>query len=232
MPDLTPNLGLKKPLGNENVTRVAYNENLDLLDQNVAKSSDLTTHLADGVKHTTQAEKDAWNAKETPAGAQAKADVVQTNLTNHLEDLITDIDGVHGLKIESGTWTPVIKCLTVPGSHTYSSHVGSYYKIGKLVYISGYILITTKDVEMSGSVAIDGLPFVVASGNAFSSGIALGSYSNFTLDTNYQSLTLEARYNSTCIDMYEIYSGHQGTLPSSAINNSTILKFGGCYITS
>jgi len=51
MPDLTPNLGLKKPLGNETVSRAAYNENLDLLDQNAAKSSDLAAHLADGVQH-------------------------------------------------------------------------------------------------------------------------------------------------------------------------------------
>ena len=37
MPTTTPNLGLKKPLGNEIVSRQAYNENLDLLDQNVAE---------------------------------------------------------------------------------------------------------------------------------------------------------------------------------------------------
>jgi hypothetical protein len=38
MPEVTPNLGLKKPLGNETVSRAAYNENLDLIDQNVAKA--------------------------------------------------------------------------------------------------------------------------------------------------------------------------------------------------
>ena len=37
MPTITPNLGLKKPLGNEIVSRQAYNENLDLLDQNVSE---------------------------------------------------------------------------------------------------------------------------------------------------------------------------------------------------
>lgn len=40
MPDITPNLRLKKPLGNENVTRAAYNENLDILDQNAANAGD------------------------------------------------------------------------------------------------------------------------------------------------------------------------------------------------
>jgi hypothetical protein len=32
MPELTPKLGLKKPLGNENVTRQSFNENWDILD--------------------------------------------------------------------------------------------------------------------------------------------------------------------------------------------------------
>jgi hypothetical protein len=47
MPDVTPRLGLKKPLGNEVVSRAAYNENIDLIDQNAAKASDLAAHLAD-----------------------------------------------------------------------------------------------------------------------------------------------------------------------------------------
>lgn len=51
MPDITPNLGLKKPLGNETVSRAAYNENLDILDQNAAKFSDLTAHLAESMPH-------------------------------------------------------------------------------------------------------------------------------------------------------------------------------------
>jgi len=51
MPEVTPNLGLKKPLGNETVSRAAYNENLDLIDQNVAKAvhgHDVATPNADG----------------------------------------------------------------------------------------------------------------------------------------------------------------------------------------
>lgn len=39
MPDLTPNLGIKKPLGNENVSRASFNENWDILDAGVAPRS-------------------------------------------------------------------------------------------------------------------------------------------------------------------------------------------------
>lgn len=47
MPDLTPNLGLKKPLANETVSRASYNENLNLMDQNAARAGDVSSHLAD-----------------------------------------------------------------------------------------------------------------------------------------------------------------------------------------
>jgi hypothetical protein len=36
MPDITPNLGIKKPLGNENVSRASFNENFDIIDANAA----------------------------------------------------------------------------------------------------------------------------------------------------------------------------------------------------
>lgn len=46
-------------------------------------SEDVETHSSDKVKHLTAAERTAWNAKETPAGAQQKADAssLQQNLT-------------------------------------------------------------------------------------------------------------------------------------------------------
>lgn len=47
MPDITPNLSLKKPLGTEMVSRTAYNENLDLLDANAAPLASLTAHVAE-----------------------------------------------------------------------------------------------------------------------------------------------------------------------------------------
>ncbi|GAW29773.1 hypothetical protein ULO1_23430, partial [Carboxydocella sp. ULO1] len=35
MPTLTPKLGIKKPLGNETVSRAAFNENWDIIDAGV-----------------------------------------------------------------------------------------------------------------------------------------------------------------------------------------------------
>ncbi len=48
MPDITANIGLKKPTGNENVTRAAYSENIDILDQNVTPRKNFIFETAGG----------------------------------------------------------------------------------------------------------------------------------------------------------------------------------------
>ncbi len=65
MPITTPNLGLKKPLGNEVFNRQAYNENLDLMDQNAAKKMVLDTHLAD---YTQELKTDSKQSVTLPHG--------------------------------------------------------------------------------------------------------------------------------------------------------------------
>lgn len=71
MPDLTTKLGLKKPLGNETVSRAAYNENLDLIDANAASQKRLDDlglnvkdfgAVGDGVTDDTSAFASAINA--------------------------------------------------------------------------------------------------------------------------------------------------------------------------
>jgi len=53
LPEQTPKLGIKKPLGNETVSRAAFNENYDIIDQNAASQADLDAHLADTMPHGT-----------------------------------------------------------------------------------------------------------------------------------------------------------------------------------
>lgn len=44
---------------------------------NVPTDEDLYQHVSDNVRHITASERSSWNAKETPAGAQAKADAAE-----------------------------------------------------------------------------------------------------------------------------------------------------------
>ncbi|MDF9412943.1 hypothetical protein E1B06_14755 [Brevibacillus laterosporus] len=53
MPTLTPRLGIKKPLGNENVLRAPFNENWDIIDTKVATQADFGKHAgAGGTAHS------------------------------------------------------------------------------------------------------------------------------------------------------------------------------------
>lgn len=57
MPELTPRLGLKKPLGSDPVSRVMFNENYDIIDEKVATLDDLSMHVNDSANpHNVTAE--------------------------------------------------------------------------------------------------------------------------------------------------------------------------------
>lgn len=51
MPENSPNLNIPLPLGNENVTRAAHRAELEAIDQNAAKASDVAAHLAETMPH-------------------------------------------------------------------------------------------------------------------------------------------------------------------------------------
>jgi len=64
-----------------NATNVSATINVSLV---FVTDQEFNDHAGDNVIHVLQTDRDTWNAKETPSGAQAKADAVQTNLTNHI----------------------------------------------------------------------------------------------------------------------------------------------------
>lgn len=79
----TGNLGLKKPEGTDIVDINDLNGNMDILDTAVKAAQD---HAADTTKHSTAAERTAWNAKASTsvattaaAGLMAAADKVLLN---------------------------------------------------------------------------------------------------------------------------------------------------------
>ena len=69
---------------------------------------------------------------------------------------------------EEGTWTPVL----VPGSgstQTYTLQIGSYTKIGRMVFLKGHMSINSLG-NAAGDIGIGGLPFASsADANSLSS---------------------------------------------------------------
>jgi hypothetical protein len=81
-------------------------------------------------------------------------------INEHMADNVTQ-ETVHGLRIETGTWTPTLVSLYgYSGEHTYSEQTGYYIKIGNLVHINCIMALTAKDAAMTGTyVGIGGIPF-------------------------------------------------------------------------
>jgi hypothetical protein len=96
-------------------------------------------------------------------------------------ELYDQIDAL--INYSTGTWTVTITGGTVAGTQTYSSQVGTYTKIGRLVFVTATVALTAK--TLTGLVKLGGLPFACAVGPE--TGIAIGYYAN--LLTNWVWLT-------------------------------------------
>ena len=59
---------------------------------------------------------------------------------------------------EEGTWTPTLNFGGASGVTTYGQRNGTYTKVGNVVTVRAYILITTKSAA-TGGASLDGLPF-------------------------------------------------------------------------
>jgi len=82
---------------------------------------------------------------------------------------------------EEGTWTP-----SLGGNTTYAAQVGTYTKIGKIVYVSAYLIVTT--IGTGSTTFIDGLPF---SGTTTSSAGGIVAFSGLASSVTFLSLSAE-----------------------------------------
>lgn len=86
---------------------------------------------------------------------------------------------------EEGSWTPVIGGISGTSGQTYSSQVGSYVKIGKLVFATFDTTLSAKGT-ITGVVQIQGLPFTCSATGTFAG--AGGTMEFVTLATNWISV--------------------------------------------
>lgn len=109
--------------------------------------------------------------------------------------------------VEEGTWTPALAGITVAGANTYSARSGSYYRLGKLVFITFSLRLSTKDASMAGKIVIKNLPFTSDENHRYPA--AAGGYTNgFTgLDG-----TLSFRIYSNVIDLVLNNNNFVGTV--------------------
>jgi hypothetical protein len=126
----------------------------------------------------------------------------------------------------SSTWTPEVKFGGASVGVTYSSQTGTYVKIGDLVYVTGFVTLTSKG-SSTGTFTITGLPFT--SDNIGLQNIGQPWMQNMSgLTLGIASSLISA--NSTTVNFYYQASttGLQ-SMSDSNLTDSTTIYLAGVY---
>ena len=115
---------------------------------------------------------------------------------------------------EEGTWTPVVDTTHISGTPTYHSQVGTYTKIGRQVFINGYLHVNSMSFSTTNATfKITGLPFSGATTN--------GGSATTTGSTVWQQLEWVGSSQSS-------YGTDNDVVLSPAVNDSTKVVFKTC----
>jgi len=164
---------------------------------------------------TTQQFKDKFDEGPIALGEFVNETLIP-EVEAHLAENVTDVDGVHGLKVERGTWTPEVVGTLGGTAVLNKATVGTYERIGNLVYVQFFIALTSKN-DMSGSVRIQGLPFLIYGSTVNDKPYCVLGLSNVALSTNYIKLANSAPRSTARIDLY--MQKNDGTYHSLAVAN-------------
>lgn len=123
---------------------------------------------------------------------------------------------------EEGSWTPVLNFGGATTGITYGTQAGSYTKIGRYVFGTGDIILTSKG-SATGNATITGLPFTVAGGNG-----ALGT--GFSQNMSSWQAWLGALFNSTSqINLYFSSATGVTAISNSNFTNTSEIQFSFAY---
>lgn len=132
--------------------------------------------------------------------------------------------------ITNGTWTPILTSDGVSGNHTYNTQNGIYSKSGNMVSIQGYMIVSLKDIAMTGNtVRVGGLPYPISSFCSFSVGYCSGlqnplpSTPVYGIDMYGNGNTIDLNYHSNNCTTLQVK-------PDMIPNNFKII-FSGTYTT-
>ena len=131
-----------------------------------------------------------------------------------------------------GTWTPVIGATGNTPTITYTTQTGTYVKIGKLVFVQGYLEITANSGG-TGNARITGLPFTSASAATPYGAMAIAQHGVVNLSAGYTQYGMFVVNNSTLMAVRE--SGDNVAAQDvaiGAIGATFLLIFSGAYIAS
>lgn len=124
---------------------------------------------------------------------------------------------------EEGTWTPTVIGTTTAGTATYSTQLGTYTRIGRMVYFQ--LELNWNSGTGAGQLRLGGLPFTCGNSNC---AVSIGDVENIALTALYYMAGAYVFANSTQISLRECQVGGGGNNPVT-YDAAGIIRVGGCY---
>ena len=208
----------------------ALNDLVDALDSRV--DTIITTPISGEAAAQEIVDARVSTVKEkTFATLDARFEETEQDIATHKANNVQQIGGVHGLEIETGTFTPYLYGSTIEGSPIYSSQRGSYIKIGKRVFIDASLNLTSKS-DISGNVRVGGLPYPIsAPGSSGNPNFAIGNIGH-VIYGDAKGIGVYGFNGMTYLAIYKyINSANAVSLTDADINNSFSIYLSGSYST-
>jgi len=128
---------------------------------------------------------------------------------------------------EEGSWTPVIEGQTTAGVGTYTTQIGTYTKIGKVVIIGMTVNWTAH--TGTGNLILTGLPFTIRNDNG-NKGPMSARANNLTLNAS-EFIVIDPLINSTSLQIHQSALGTVTSVSGVAMDTSAALYIQGSYRT-
>jgi hypothetical protein len=130
---------------------------------------------------------------------------------------------------EEGTWTPSIIGSTSNAGQAYTSQIGRYTKIGRLVNVQFYILFSAKGTFVGSFLELSGLPYTISNDVSAVSG---GMLQFGSMGTVFTTIGLQLNQNSTFAFLTAVVAATTGTgyVGITDLTNTTLLTGQFTYI--
>ena len=126
----------------------------------------------------------------------------------------------------TGTWTPTITFGGGSTGVTYSQQEGNYTRIGRIVYVSGYFVLTSKGTD-TGSAKIAGLPFTAVNLGAQTESFVVNRTANMASLTS--AITGNVDDNASTFALYDHGAAGSTAVDDTNFTDTSVIRFSGTY---
>lgn len=130
-----------------------------------------------------------------------------------------------------GTWTPSLAGVTTAGTGwAYSVQSGEFTRIGRHVFFTGKVTLSSVSVDATGQIAITGLPFTVKNDNGANSAVQVSAVTNLTTAIVQMDGSVTVNNNRFTLQKRTAAAVSASSLVLADLSATTSITFSGHYV--